>query len=348
MEFDTLKLLTKPVSSRAVIEVAYLDVAVKEGVFPSGAFSLALPLNWRSDRDQPDAIPDTDNPVVPLARFSPGTEDALGADAEVEIVVWAAALTREIHGADWLHQWITSQGFKTIDARELPTKFGIMGDALAVREVDGQTMLHRLYVIKDGDLIFLIDGRAKATPGLDAKAFQEIVLMAMIRFRLLAASGQVYAEPFEALAMSGSGGAIALIAPQSWTRSDSDDAPVGGAAMVLSNTVGAAVVGSIVVAFGNDRDDVKVIEDATLEKFRNQGYAVTAPGRVLVERSAEGARYDVVRYEGSDFAVLSARMVIGEKPVSVILLTPSDLDAFEAWAVNRRAFDIVVGSITVE
>jgi len=303
MEFDTLKLLTKPVSSRAVIEVAYLDVAVKEGVFPSGAFSIALPLNWRSDRDQPDAIPDTDNPVVPLARFSPGTEDA---------------------------------------------QFGIMGDALAVREVDGQTMLHRLYVIKDGDLIFLIDGRTKATPGLDTKAFQEIVLMAMIRFRLLAASGQVYAEPFEALAMSGSGGDIALIAPQSWTRSDSDDAPVGGAAMVLSNTVGPAVVGSMVVAFGNDRDDVKVIEDATLEKFRNQGYAVTAPGRVLVERSDEGARYDVVRYEGSDFAVLSARMVIGEKPVSIILLTPSDLDAFEAWAVNRRAFDIVLGSITVE
>ena len=348
MEFDTLKLLTKPVSSRSAIETAYLDVTVKEGVFPSGAFSIALPQNWQIDRDQPNAIPDTDNPVVPLARFSPGTDAALGADDGVEIVVWAAVLAREIHGADWLHQWITSQGFKTIDARELPTKFGIMGDALATREKDGATTLHRLYVVKDGDLIFLIDGRVKATPGLDKQAFQEIVLMAMMRFRLLAASGQLYAEPFEALSLSGPSGGISLIAPQSWTRTDSDDAPVKGAAMVLSNSVGAAVVGSMVVALGADRDDVTVIEEATLEKLRNQGYEVAAPGTVLIERSDENVSYQVLRYEGGDVVALSARMTLGEKPVSIILVTPSDKEAFEVWAVNRRAFDIVLNSVTVE
>ena len=47
---------------------------------------------------------------------------------------------------------------------------------------------------------------------------------------------------------------------------------------------------------------------------------------------------------GGRLTLLCARLVIAARPLSLVLLTPAEADAFEIWAVNRRAFEIAATS----
>ena len=351
MDFDSLSLLTKPVSPKVEIQAGYIEAQVTEDVFPNGAFAIAVPKGWRIDREQPGIAPEPENPVVELARFSPGIPEALGEQAGVSIRIWCILLTREIHAADWLTTWISSQNYTLIAARELPSKSGLLGDALALRQGEDGSTLHRLYTVKDGDLIYLVDGRATVTKNLNAEAMQEIVLMAMMRFRLLEPTGQFFAEPFTAAILQAGQSRLTFAAPQSWQSRAGDDAPDGGASLTLSNTFGDATVGTLLAVLGGEEDTAEELEEKSLAKLRNQGFTIgdAAPS---LEAPAQGdsprqlLRYDG-RVDGSDIAILCARHRVDGLAISMMLITPTSDVSFEAWAINRRAFDIASSSLAL-
>jgi len=351
MDLESLSLLTAPVSPKSTIENSYIDVTVRENVFPSGAFSIALPKGWRIDQDSPGAVPGPSDPVVPLARFAPELPDALGALERPQIVVWVAFLPREIHGADWLHTWIDSQGFSTIQARELPAKNGIMGDALVHRSDDNKTMLHRLLTVKDGDLLFLVDGRVEVSPMSyeNLEDMQEIFLMAMLRFKLLEASAQNYAEAFDPQTLTGANGKVAILVPSSWEVESAEDYPDAGSAILIKNVHAESIVGSMLVTLGGIKDSAEEIETVIRHKLVGQGYEIAAAGTVLAQRTTDTTTLQILRYDGqvdgNAIAVLSARVSFDGLPVSVFLISPTASVSFEAWAINRRAFDIALSSL---
>lgn len=341
-------LLTAPISPRPVIESTYLDVLVREGLPAGTGFSIALPKGWAVERTRPAVAPGPDSPIVPLARFHPGEAGAPGMAEDAEIVVWAVFLPREIHGSDWLRAWMTSQGYRAIESRQAATRSGIMGDALAARRHNGGLRLHRLFTVKDGDLLFLIDGRVPQGAGTDYRAIQEIFLLAAMRFRLAEPTGQTFAEGFEWTELTGAA-TVRFLASGLWQPHPGGDAPPGGAALVLNNMVGDTNTGTIVAVLGAAGDSVAEIERTTLAKLANQGFVLAADSALLSEDRREGRilslRRRTAERAGTPLVLLSALAVLGKLPVCLILVSPSEDAAFESWAINRRAFDIAVNSL---
>ncbi|WP_372400647.1 hypothetical protein ABMY26_35465 (plasmid) [Azospirillum sp. HJ39] len=362
-------LLTAPVSPRPAIEATYLDVLVRDGLPAGTGFSIALPRGWAVERTSPPVAPGPDAPIVPLARFHPGEPGAPGAGEGagegIGLVVWAAFLPREIHGADWLRAWMRSQDYRELDFRQAPSPTGMMGDALAVGRHDGVLRLHRLLTVKDGDLLFLIDGRMPQGGHTDHRAMQEIVLLAAMRFRLAEPTGQTFAEGFEWTELKGAE-TVRFLASGLWRVTPGGDAPQDGASLVLDHVGpdGAAGRGSLIAVLGAAGEATgeaaaaaaAEIERTTLAKLANQGFTLS-PEAVLVaeERTAERAiavhRRKAGR-AGTPMTVLSARIVLGEGPhalpVCLILLSPdgdAGAPAFEAWAINRRAFEIALSTL---
>lgn len=345
-----MKLLTKPTSPKQRIEAAYSDLMVSQGMPAGTAFSIALPRGWVKIAPEYVQLPGPDNPVVSLAHFRPSQEGALGLELGTEVVVWAAFLPRELHGCDWLSTWITSQGYQRLDSREAPTPFGIMGDALALRVHNGTPRLHRLTTVKDADLIFLIDGRANFASGSDDEVSQEIFLMAIIRFRLLQATKQIFAEGFEPVVLSGRA-SVRFKASGLWKHRPGADAPTDGASLILDNVIDQTVVGSMIAVLGRPGQPVSEIETITLNKLVTLG--ITFIGRTQPEYDDSEPEWKVnvrsvsATRNGGSLTVTSARMTLGETPICLVLVSPPQSEAFEVWAVNRRAFGIALDSMEI-
>lgn len=325
-----------------------MDVRVEEGLPPDLGFSVAVPRGWNLERQPVEGPPGPDDPVMPIARFLPGGPDSLGGREGMELVLWAVYLPREIHGWDWLRSWIVSQGFEPIDARQVATQYGIMGDALAMRTRDGLTRLHRLATFKDGDLIYLVDGRVPVRPDLDVDRAQEVFLMAVQRFGLLTPTRQKLAEAFEWVTLGGAGGPRLLVSGL-WRRRPAGDVPDGGDALVIENPLEDGVAGTMVVVLGGAGDDPVDLEETTVAKLANNGVVLAAAAGPVSEHAEGARRVSIVERLGTHREVgvtaLCARAVISGRPVSVLLLTPGADGAFDVWSVNRRAFEIAVNSL---
>ena len=363
-------LLTAPLSPRPVIEATYLDVLVRDGLPAGTGFSIALPRGWAVERTA-TAAPGPEAPLVPLARFYPGEPDAPGAAEGVELVVWAAFLPREIHGADWLRAWMRSQGYRELDFRQAPSPTGMMGDALAAGRHDGGLRLHRLLTVKDADLLFLIDGRmpqgGMGQGGMgqggkaDHRVMQEIALLAAMRFRLAEPTGQTFAEGFEWTELKGAH-AVRFLASGLWRETPGGDAPPDGASRVLDHVGpdGSTGRGSLIAVLGAAEGSADAalaaaaeIERTTLAKLANQGFTLSADAEPIAEeRTAERSlllHRRKARRSGTSMTILAARIALSEDahglPVCLILLSPDEDSSFEAWAINRRAFEIALSTV---
>ena len=350
-----VELLERPISDRATIEATYLDAIVREGVFPAGAFQLALPRLWTTQTAGAGVVPGPEMPVATIARFRPGAPNAAGAAIEAGVDVWAAWLPRVINGSDWLRRWCVTQGHEIQAIRELPTPNGLMGDAVAISRATGR--LHRLVTMKDGDLIFLVDGSVRTMGVPDAPQLQEIPLMAAIRFRLLEPSGQRYAEPMVETAISAGPVDASFLLPQSWDVEDAPDRPPGGAAKVMRSRLGELVTGTLVVALSPGSLDAEALESMLVAKLGHQGYGIDEGALVL--RGTRGqADFSLVqrqgRFQGQDLRLLCLRangqaMSRGARgALSAVMISPAAASAFEAWANNRRVFEIILETFTLD
>lgn len=339
-----ITLLERPVSPKEAIEGAYLDVTVREGIFAMGAFQIALPKLW--DFETSPREPSAEDPMFPLATFTPGTPEALGASHDARVVVHVSFLPRVINGSDWLRGYLSGGGFAVHALRELPTQNGLMGDAVSLAP-DGR--LHRMVTMKDGDLLYLVDGSLDPKGMPEEPALQEIALMAAIRFKLLEPSGLRFAEAMEEFYLAGQLGQVGFMAPGTWEAVRPGDVPPQGDAIQLKLMIGEAVAGTMVAALGGVASDAITLEEALIGKLAVQGITLGDAEPILEATRGELAFAAWLRRgqaNGLSSVLLCLRAVYEDMPVSITVLTPSAEAQFESWAVNRRVFEIVLETIS--
>lgn len=343
----TPQLLDQPVTPPEEIERIFLDAVVREDVFPSGQFSMALPRLWLVDTPGEATYPDPERPVLTIARAVPGTAEAHGAEIGAKVNVHSAFLPRVINGSDWLQRWSVTQGLDLQQLRELPTAFGLLGDGLALAPQSGR--LHRMLTIKDGDLLFLVDGSVDHGGDPSRPQLQEIALMAMMRFRLLAPSGQHYAEQMQEISLDGTAGGVRFLLPDSWMPVASDEPPPPNGALGQWILPGPErVAGTLVAALGSAPGTAEPLESVLLGKLEAQGMQFAEATETL-SVTREATMMQVMQRRGTargaDAVLLLVRANHAGVPLSLALLTPSAAEDFETWAINRRVFEITLETL---
>ncbi|TVQ23154.1 MAG: hypothetical protein EA383_14525 [Spirochaetaceae bacterium] len=312
-----------------------------ENEFPGPlGFQLALPRSWRIqilDRSEPTAA----RPLVRMARFF----DPAGPG---ETVIACAFLPREVHPADWLRVYIGNARYQLIDWRELPSRFGQVGDALVLDEAETEAVWHRLTPIKDGAHIFLIDSRM-ASPDPHA---QEPAYMAVAHFRLLAPSGQPFAEPFYETELI-TERPVRFMVSQLWHEREAGTSPPdGGAIRHFEHRDNDQLLGALVAVAGVEgRITAAEIEAVTLHTFEANDITIPTGPELLYNHSRRGGETQVLAQvwravrAGQPLSVLSAQVSLRGVPVALTVLGPTAAEQMELWAIHRRAFDIAVDSL---
>jgi hypothetical protein len=337
---DTPQLLTDPVSAPAILEQGYHVVSMgAEFAGPLG-FQLALLRDWRTD--VLNRIGPTDaRPLVPMVRFfnpaGPG-----------ETVITGAHLPREVHPADWLRIYAANAGYRVLDWREQPSKFGRVGDALVAGAGRTQGLGHRLTTIKDANRIFLIDSRMAAPDPLS----QEPAYMAVAHFRLLAPTGKPYAEPFRETDLAAERPVRFLVSGLWHEPEAGTPPPAGGAIRRFEHRAEDVLLGSLVAVAGvAGRNTAAELEEITLAKLAANGIIRVAGPDLLSRYNRPDGTADMLarawRAEraGQALSLMSAQITLQGVPVALTLLGPTPETDMELWAIHRRAFDIAVNSL---
>lgn len=337
---DNPHILTTPFSDPATLEAHFHIVQLNDEFSAPLGFQCALPRTWRRqilDRSAPTAS----RPLVRMARFF----DPAGSG---ETVISCAFLPREVHPADWLRIYIANARYRIIDWRERPSRFGEVGDALVCGEDETSNMWHRLTPIKDGNLLFLIDSRMASPDPL----VQEVAYMAVAHFRLIAPTGQPYAESFRETELTAERPVCFLI-PELWYEQAAGAAPPeGGAIQYFEHRDNGQLLSSLVAVAGSEgRITATEIETVTLQKCEANGIDISAEPELLYHYSSPDGASQVLaknwRAEstGQPLTVLSAQVSLHGVPVALTLLSPTAEEQMELWAIHRRAFDIAVESL---
>lgn len=341
-----IQILEHPLSTPDVIEAGFMDVIVREGVFASGAFQYALPKLWSLETIGADHIPSATNPILRLAFAAPGTTAALGASHDAYVNLWCAFLPRVMNGSDWLRTWAKTQAFDIAAFRELPTPNGIMGDAVFLSQETGR--LHRMLTVKDGDLVFLIDGSIDPKGDADNLWLQEFALIAASRFKLLAPSGTKYAEAMGEQSLKSSLGEAAFFLPQSWASEPTADVPSYGASAVFKHKRDEIVTGTLVASLGALDIKPEALEESLLAKLKPQGVRLDN-AQLILEGTKGASKFSAhirrgTTVDGQRVTLLCLRNITNSLPLSITLLSPAADTDFESWAINRRVFEIILES----
>jgi len=348
MKITESDFLNTPQTDKEIVEAQYLSVKAEVGLPSNAAFMIAIPKGWKYEPEYQERLPGPENPVIPLASFKSTDQSAVKGMTDAVIVLWAVFLPREMHGADWLEIWMLSQGFSKIAGRQAGSVYGLMGDVLATRNADGKEMMHRMFTVKDGDILYLIDGRVVNRTDLNAIAAQEVFLLAATHFKLLQPTKEMYAEGVHFITLEGRISYEFLFSGL-WDKQVVDDAPRDGACLLFSNRSGDQIIGNMIALSGSYNDKIDALQQTTLSKLSNQGFEIDEKAQPLSnldskEKSIQVLKHDALK-DGNDYDMMVARILIKDFPVLIVLVTPQKQMSYEIWAVNRRAFEIAVGSI---
>ena len=260
------------------------------------------------------------------------------------LAVWCAYIRNEIHPADYLDAWIRTQGFLVHDMRLAPTPYGLNVDALVSRTLHGARSVHRLATIKDGERLYLLDGRANLTAGGNADTMQHHFEAALTSVQVMNALGAHYAEQFEWLAPRGG---LRWLAPVSWNAVSHEDAPPKGSFSTLHRTTedGPSSVISVAVGDETTADDLRAV---SLGRIEANGLSLprtptfdTMRDEHLAKRVGTGWLSHV---EG-EFTLRTLEATGQGRAAFVTLVLPDRETRFEEWAIARRAFEIIAETI---
>lgn len=147
--------------------------------------SMAVPAGWKAIEGGAKA-PVAGGPPVTLSTFRHPSGPAAG---ELELQV--ARLPQEITADDWLRIAIKQLGFQTVQSRVRIGPTGPVADFLVRGQAAGGPVVFRLFALKDADRLFLLTGRASAAA---YAGVAEAFAAAIVTLRPTP-SGQIYAEP---------------------------------------------------------------------------------------------------------------------------------------------------------
>lgn len=268
-----------------------------------------------------------------------------GADEDVQVIVWGVLMHREINPVDWLDGWLSSQGMRPLDMQLAKSSYGVLANVLATGTSKGKTLLHRLATVKDGNRLLLLEARSSQAK---AARMQEVFAGALTGFKFDKPTHERFAEPFAYQALPGAT-PLQVALPASWQSSLSPNAPDGGAFFQAENMRGETSVGTILIVTSPAANDAPSLERVTLENLAANGIVLVPDSGAFgtVESTplpSQIARLDARRGDlGLDMTLLRAGAA--NVSVSAILLSPERDRDFEAWAINRRAFEILVESL---
>ena len=307
-------------------------------------FQIAVPRDWGVVPVKP-SIPDPENPITILGKLKLNSSD------KADIAVWSVFLPHEIHPADWLESWVNSQNYTVLDSRIAETAFGLVSDIIATRTISSHPCLCRLTAIKDADRIILLVARVTTQHPEEFTQFQESFLMAVQTLKLLNPTKQKFAEAFYWVTFE-LPSSIRFLMPHSWQQANMSDVPDGGMGKVFKNLQQDVVLGSIFVVsasqtFGNSID----IEKILVTKVKNNDFVIKPNSYKILSKTIPTSDIQVimsqqtVSKDNNNYLLTSARYEYGDDSIVLMLLSPDKITHFEAWAINRRAFEILVNSV---
>ncbi|MBN9673523.1 hypothetical protein [Roseibium aggregatum] len=303
-------------------------------------FTVRLPDNWTAF-PVVDKVPVEQAPVTVLMT-------AHGADEKVEFIVWGVLLGREINPIDWMDGWLRSQSLRALDIQARKSSYGVLADVLATGSSKDGVTLHRFATIKDGNRLFLLEMRSPATPTETARHMQTVFFGALTGFSLKNPTNERFAEAF-AFEQLGGASPLQVAVAGSWQKRVSDNAPDGGAALQLDNSADGTSLGTIFIVTSPVAGDEAALEEVTLENLAANGISLVPDSGAFgivkgTPLPSKLARIDAKRgHLGLEATLLRAGSA--DVSVSALLLSPARETNFEAWAINRRAFEIVVESL---
>ena len=261
----------------------------------------------------------------------------------------AALLPREAHPADWLDIVIEHRGETVLARREFDAPAGRLPDLLTRGGPAGDAAISRMTAIKDADRLILLRTRA---PASEYASIATECLITHASLRLLDAQRQPFAQPMHVF--GGLDPAFRFAYPQSWSIDRKITRFLPGRATVrLDHFWEGVPVGRLdldVRRFDDSLTPAALIEPFTTGLAARGVVFESAP--LAVERPTRWVQtvrgFCAAATLGAD--ALECRVAVLEHPVAMALIGctgPARTMLSQAWAWNRRAFEIVRDSLQV-
>lgn len=337
-EFPTTDRLGK-----AVVEQNFVRVTDRRADDPHLHFALFLPKTWRP-MDLPAEVPPEDGGLVRLALYHPDGVEPEQAAIEVAVL----RQSREVDPADWLRIFLAAAGQTVLKHREVTTDAGDAPDWLTIGLDANNPLVARWVVRKNGPHLFVVQARARIEhyPWLG-----DVFFFAVTRFTLLNPYQWPLAESLGTFSRRDPGNFLILY-PVSWERSDD---PVNHPTFLqvkLINRIEGKAVGQLVFASlaRNAATTPERLLDDQLAALNLGGVLVSKP---LLEKGPPvddltetwQALFSAVGTTVGKMELMEARLFIGQRAewcYVLLLLTPPQERMPSVWAINKRAYDIVL------
>ncbi|MFO0588702.1 MAG: hypothetical protein U0441_14225 [Polyangiaceae bacterium] len=270
--------------------------------------------------------------------------DSPAADAEVSVI--ADEVPREVNPADWVSDRLASAGHAVIAARRKDGPSGAAGDLLTRVVTASGPHLARTNTVKDGARIFAVTCRAREDRFADLAADYLAVLAS---FTLLAPERAPLAEPLASFTAIHPA-VVGFRHPRSWhnenERADLDAQDVRLDALHEGRCAGRIYVQARLPGRGQKS---RLVTDF-VERMRAEGMVLAASLDLEDGPAPEGfdrASFAAVP-SSREGAPAELRVATFENEAALILVAvrgPSRASSSYWWAVNKRAFDLVVESL---
>jgi len=342
MTKDAIKLLTEPVSSKQFVESNYRKLLFKTGYAAEYQFSVMLPISWKAYPQATVKYPSEEMPVALIGKASNADSSSLA-----EIDVWCALIPREINPSDWLYRWLETQEYDVQASRVIPTEYGQLGDCIAHKEIDGKKHTCRLFTIKDKNRIFLLIGK---TLSEHYKSHEETFLLAVQTFSLLNPVKEIYAEPFKEEEINSPYQTVIRF-PSSWEKKVESIESKDEMSLSLMNREGSTLLGqmNIVLLSYNLGLSFDALLDTWIGKLKANG--LTVRGDIKSAKTIEQGNKKITSWQGEASSEgtpveLQSTIIEHEKGFLMLnLITSPATTAYENWAVNRRAYEILYNTV---
>lgn len=331
-----IKLLTQIRSTDEELAEHYYEASFQEDLEASYQFKVALPKTW-TRKTLTVNYPNQDGSIELLARvLSEGNHSSLS--------VWCTLLPREVNPSDWLLLWVKTQDYQLIDARKLPTQYGTVGDCIASKVIDGEAYISRLFAIKDGNRLFLLN---QSTPQDSYKDHEEAFLVGVQTFSLLTPTKELYAEPFTQEQIK-KPYPITYRKPESWSKFVEHEESNDELSISFTNQLSDQIMGKInliMIAAVHELSTQELLS-AWFKKLRLNGYKIISDMDNLQTHQYDGK--EVISWAGhanADESLVSLNTTIiyhKRGTLMINLISPPPSSNHEAWAINYRYYEILL------
>ena len=338
----TIKLLIEAISTKQFIESNYQKLIFKTGYATEYQFSMMLPNSWKAYPKTVSQYPNEAMPIGLIAKASSADSESLA-----EIDLWCALIPRELNPSDWLHRWLETQDYQALDSRIIPTEYGQLGDCIAYKTINGKQHSCRLFTLKDKNRIFLFIGK---TLSENYKAHEETFLLALQSLSLLNPTAELYAEPFKEEEINAPYQAI-IRYPLSWEKKVETPESKEEVSISFINREGSTLLGQINIVMLSANLDLLPSDllDNWIGKIKANGLTVRGASKtaksVKVENKTITSWQGEASSEGTPVELLSTIITHEKGFLMLNLITSPASYAYENWAINRRAYEILYSTV---